>query len=158
MSTGHLPWLHLSYWILVSTTRRPKKVRINGRIYIAALFPHLFRVTDVPRLAAFFSSAAFLSSFANTLAYGTTHISDQPERYGWRWIFIVQGALTVAVAIYGWLIMPDFPESKRNKFISADEMAGLKRQLMAERGDSEAGKVTRKVIKSTLQDWHTYPT
>src|SRR3954471_15155641 len=92
-----------------------------------------FRVTDIPRLAGFFSIAAFISSFANTLAYGTTHISDEPERYGWRWIFIVQGAITIAVALYGWLMMPDFPESKRNKFISVEEMTNLKRQLVAER-------------------------
>lgn len=114
--------------------------------------------TDHFRLAAFFSIAAFLSSFANILAYGLTQISKQPERYGWRWIFVVQGAMTVAIALYGWLFMPDFPESKRNKFISDEEMSGLKRQLLAERGDAEAGKVTWKVVKSTLRDWHTYPT
>lgn len=64
----------------------------------------------------------------------------------------------MGIAVYGWLFMPDFPESKRNKFISAEEMEGIKRQLLAERGDSEGGKVTWKVVKSTLKDWHTYPT
>ena len=64
----------------------------------------------------------------------------------------------MGIAIYGWLFMPDFPESKRNRFISGEEMDVLKRRLMAERGDAEAGKVTWKVVKSTLKDWHTYPT
>lgn len=110
------------------------------------------------RLAIFFSLSAFLSSFANILAYGLTQIADEPEREGWRWIFIVQGCITCGIAAVAFFVLPDFPESKRNKFLSTEESAALKERLVAERGDSEAGKVTWKVVRATAGDWYTWTT
>ena len=103
-----------------------------------------------------FATANFLSSFANILAYGLTQIADEPEVTGWRWIFIVQGALTIGVAILAWLLMPDFPESNRNKFLSPEEKKFTRARLIAERGDAEAGKVTKKVIIAACSDWYTW--
>lgn len=107
-------------------------------------------------LAVFFTVSSFVSSFANILAYGLTQIADHPETGGWRYIFILQGSITIAIAIVAYFVIVDFPESNRNKFLSSDEKEVLINRLVAERGDAEAGKVTWKVFKDAVSDWHTW--
>lgn len=101
-------------------------------------------------------TASFLSSFSNILAYGLTQIASQPEVDGWKWIFIVEGAMTIALAIAAFFIIVDFPESKRNKFLNADEIEIVKQRLMQERGTTEGGKVTWRVIRETVTDWQVW--
>jgi len=47
---------------------------------------------------------------------------------GWRWLFIIDGLLSVPVAIYGFLLFPDTPHKTRAPYLSAAE-----RQLAIER-------------------------
>ncbi|KAK7902508.1 hypothetical protein LTR67_002154 [Exophiala xenobiotica] len=111
---------------------------------------------DFRRIAVFFMTASFLSSFSNILAYGLTQIASNPELDGWKWIFIVEGALTIGLAILARFIIVDFPESTRNKFLTPDEVRVVTNRLLAERGTAEGGKVTWKVIKETVLDWQVW--
>lgn len=40
---------------------------------------------------------------------------------GWRWLFIVDGLLCVPVAIYGFLLFPDTPQTTKVPYLSEDE-------------------------------------
>ncbi|SPO04341.1 related to putative tartrate transporter [Cephalotrichum gorgonifer] len=126
-----------------------------GCLYLmAAWYP---RYELQKRVAIFFTGATLLSSFANILSYGLTQIADEPEINGWEYIFIVQGAITIGIAIINFIFLPEFPESKRgNKFLSADEKEALVSRLISERGDAESGKVTWKVVKDVCLAWHTW--
>ena len=101
-------------------------------------------------------TASFLSSFSNILAYGLTQIASNPELGGWKWIFIVEGAITVGLAILARFIIVDFPESPRNKFLTPDEVRVVTNRLLAERGTAEGGKVTWRVIRETVLDWQVW--
>lgn len=109
-----------------------------------------------PRIALFYSTSAFISSFANIVAYGLTQIADNPERDGWRWIFIVQGCITCALSIAAWFIVVDFPESKRNKFLNTEEKQILINRLVSERGEAEGEKVTTAIIIEVMKLWHAW--
>ncbi|KAJ2984306.1 hypothetical protein NQ176_g47 [Zarea fungicola] len=108
------------------------------------------------RIAAFFLTASFLSSFSNILAYGLVHISHDPFVSGWRWIFIVEGALTSVIGLLSWFIVIDFPRSKRNKFLTAEETSIVEARLLLERGEDEGEKVNSKVILETVKDWKVW--
>lgn len=101
-------------------------------------------------------TASFLSSFSNILAYGLTQIASDPVNDGWKWIFVVEGAITIGISILAWFVIVDFPESSRNKFLSPEEVQVVKNRLLAERGSAEGGKVTWKVIKETVLDWQVW--
>lgn len=104
------------------------------------------------RVAVIFISGSFLASFANILAYGLIHISKDPFNDGWRWIFIVEGSLTAAIAIVCWFILIDFPGSKRNTFLSPEDNAIIETRLV-EQGSPGGEKVTWKSILETVSDW-----
>lgn len=42
---------------------------------------------------------------------------------GWRWLFIIDGLITLPVAIYGFLFFPDTPRNTRAPYLSAEEKA-----------------------------------
>lgn len=108
------------------------------------------------RIAVVFLTAAFLSSFANILAYGLTQIASDPELGGWKWIFIVEGALTVGLALVAYFVLIDFPDSKRNKFLGPEEIEVINGRLIRSRGTLEGGKVTWRVVKDTVTDWQVW--
>ncbi|KAK0660540.1 Pantothenate transporter liz1 [Lasiodiplodia hormozganensis] len=42
---------------------------------------------------------------------------------GWRWLFIIDGLITLPVAIYGFLLFPDTPSTTKAPYLSASERA-----------------------------------
>ncbi|OZA08480.1 MAG: hypothetical protein B7Y02_12600 [Rhodobacterales bacterium 17-64-5] len=54
---------------------------------------------------------------------------------GWRWLFIVDGLLTIPVAIYGFLLFPDTPQTTTAWYLSEEEriavMAEIKTRIAA---------------------------
>jgi predicted MFS family arabinose efflux permease len=108
------------------------------------------------RLAAFFMTASALSAFANILAYGLIQIGNHTSYKGWRWIFIVEGAITCLAACVAWFIIVDFPDSDRNKFLTPEEKAFVKARLAADRGAEEHEKVTFAIILKTAADWKVW--
>ena len=42
---------------------------------------------------------------------------------GWRWLFIIDGVITLPVAAYGFLFFPDTPKDTKAPYLSEDEKA-----------------------------------
>jgi sugar phosphate permease len=103
-------------------------------------------------------TGSFLSSFANILCLGLTRIAYKPEINGWKYIFIVQGAITIGIAIIAWFAIVDFPENeiRKVKFLMADEARVVKLRLIRERGSSEGEQVSWRTIKSVALDWRVW--
>lgn len=40
----------------------------------------------------------------------------------WRWLFYIEGALTIAVATYAIFVLPDFPETTRPGWLTEEEV------------------------------------
>lgn len=71
----------------------------------------------------------------------------------WRWIFIIEGAITVVAGVGSWFIIVDFPDSDKNTFLTPEERAFVKARLVADRGPEEREKVTIKIVLKTAADW-----
>lgn len=74
---------------------------------------------------------------------------------GWRWIFIIEGLMTVAVGVFCWWMVFDFPDTAR--FLSPDEKLRAMRRLRAD-GQARAtvGKIDRRHVNAALTDWKTW--
>jgi sugar phosphate permease len=109
-------------------------------------------------VAVYFLTGAFLSSFANILCLGLAHIADNPEVDGWKYIFIVQGAITVGVAIVAFFTIVDFPEKEIRKanFLTVDEAEALRNQLIRDRGSAEGEQITWRTIGTVCSQWRVW--
>ncbi|KAL4757755.1 major facilitator superfamily domain-containing protein [Aspergillus foveolatus] len=42
---------------------------------------------------------------------------------GWRWLFIIDGLITIPIAIYGFIVFPDTPTTTKARYLTAEEKA-----------------------------------
>lgn len=111
------------------------------------------------RLAIVYSSASLAGAFSGLLAFGIQHMDGVGGLGGWRWIFILEGLLTVVV---GCTVPWTFPESPQaSKFLSPEEKEVIKRRIQQDEGLSgESGQTSEKFewkhLKAALLDWKIY--
>ncbi|CCO31097.1 putative transporter C1002,16c [Rhizoctonia solani AG-1 IB] len=97
----------------------------------AGLFPGVIYVFSVYyrrrerhwRVALFFGGAAIAGAFGGILAWAIGKMHGVGGRPGWAWIFILEGILTVIVAVAAYWLVPNWPE--RASFLTESEKARL---------------------------------
>ncbi|KAF2770499.1 MFS general substrate transporter [Teratosphaeria nubilosa] len=85
------------------------------------------------RIALFFSFASLAGAFGGILAYGIGFMKGVGGLNGWRWIFIIEGLLTVVLGFFAYFFIADWPLKAR--FVNEDERAQITARLKA---DSDA--------------------
>jgi MFS transporter, ACS family, pantothenate transporter len=88
-----------------------------------------------------------VSGYLQAAAY--TNLSGVGGMPGWRWLFIIDGAITIPVALAGFILFPGIPDSPRALFLSEDEIALAKKRLERARVH-RAGKLDLDVFKRSL--------
>ncbi|KAI2629898.1 MFS general substrate transporter [Hypoxylon sp. NC1633] len=63
------------------------------------------------RQAMFFSAASIAGAFSGLLAFAIAKMDGVGNLEGWRWIFILEGLVTVIVATIAFFVLHDFPET-----------------------------------------------
>ncbi|KAM0706407.1 hypothetical protein Q7P35_005733 [Cladosporium inversicolor] len=123
-----------------------------GCIYLIASWYKRYELQK--RISAFFTAATAISGFANIFALGLVQISRVSSYSGWRWIFIIEGAITMLAAIAAYFVVVDFPGSKSNRFLTEEERAFVQARLIQDRGnEDEHAKINAAVILRTMMDW-----
>ncbi|CAK7225278.1 hypothetical protein SCUCBS95973_005810 [Sporothrix curviconia] len=100
------------------------------------------------------SVGRLFSGFLQASAY--EHLHGVHGLSGWRWLFVVDGFITLPLALLGYAFFPSLPQSgEPTWWLSEDE-----RQLSVDRMKAigRAGKQpwTRAKLVRILQSWHTY--
>ncbi|KAF2202432.1 MFS general substrate transporter [Delitschia confertaspora ATCC 74209] len=87
------------------------------------------------RFALFFMFGAFGPCISGLLAFAIRNMNGVDGKEGWRWIFIIEGLFTIAISVFVYLIVPDFPE--KAKFLTPMERENLLNKLHADKGDEK---------------------
>ncbi|KAF5013210.1 hypothetical protein FDECE_789 [Fusarium decemcellulare] len=104
------------------------------------------------RFSFFFSSTSLAGAFGGLLAAAIGKMEGMRGYKGWRWIFIIEGAITVVCGLVFYFFLPDFPED--TKWLTDDERAYASARLQIEQGRSSVErKVTFKDVIQTLKDY-----
>jgi hypothetical protein len=73
---------------------------------------------------------------------------------GWRWIFIIEGLLTVVTGIAAKFLVVDWPET--STFLNDEERALLLRRLSEDRGEAQMNRFDKPAAKRTFSDVKIY--
>ncbi|KAJ4375884.1 hypothetical protein N0V83_001162 [Neocucurbitaria cava] len=115
------------------------------------------------RQALFFSAASVAGAFSGLLAYGIAHMDGVGNLAGWRWIFILEGILTVIVAIIAYFVLFDYPETA--SFLTEEERAFVVYRLKYQGHKDEVDGGMRvaqndtfqwKFVKAAFLDWQIW--
>ncbi|EMR65065.1 putative major facilitator superfamily transporter protein [Eutypa lata UCREL1] len=104
------------------------------------------------RAAIFFSAAALAGSFGGLLAAGIEHMDGVGNLEGWRWIFILEGLLTIVFGVISFWMVYDFPAEAR--FLSDEDRNRVIRRLWADQqslADNEDWNMEH--VRAALKDW-----
>lgn len=118
-----------------------------------------YRRNEQSKRFAVFMSAAILSGAFGSLIAGaiTGGLEGSHGIRGWRWLFIVEGAVTAGWAIISKFLLLDFPATSSQLSEREREIAVARLQadtVVVRRGDEKMG--TMQSFLLALKDWRTW--
>ncbi|KAG5298005.1 MFS transporter [Histoplasma ohiense] len=125
-----------------------------GATYLLAIF--YTRKEVAARIAVLYCAQILATGFAGLIAAGVFKgLDDARGLSGWRWLFIIEGCTTTAVAIGGFWFLPDTPSTTRWLNTSERELAHarIERDKMGE----ESGKISAmEGLRQAVRDKRTW--
>lgn len=122
-----------------------------GAIFIIGSWYRQFETAR--RITLFYMAALVASGFGPILAYALSLISVGKGDFaeGWRWIFIIEGILTVVAGLVAPFLLVEFPE--RVTWLTPREKQIASARLMPDKTTREYIHPTIKEIFKMLCDW-----
>ncbi|KAG2350971.1 MFS general substrate transporter [Suillus weaverae] len=102
----------------------------------------------------FFLSSAFGSLFAAAILNG---MEDKLGQAAWRWLFYIEGGITIVVAICAIFILPDFPHN--TMWITPEERALIISRLAEDdcgKDDELEKQTTMQGLRDAVCDWKVW--
>ncbi|KAL5390781.1 hypothetical protein PMIN02_006886 [Paraphaeosphaeria minitans] len=97
---------------------------------------------------------SMFSGFLQAAAY--TNLSGVHGLSGWRWLFLVDGIITLPLALLGFLFFPNIPQGGKKTWWTTDAEHELSVSRMKAVGRAGKQPWTRAKAKRVLLSWHTY--
>lgn len=105
------------------------------------------------RMALFFSAATAAGAFGGLLARGILEMDGVGNYEGWRWLFILEGILTLVVAGVAYWVINDYPRTA--KFLTEGERFEVEARLKLDR-NSLSDEFDMKYVWAAFKDWKIY--
>lgn len=128
-----------------------------GCVYLISCWYTRYEVQK--RIAIFYSIAVFSTGFGSLLAYGITQLHGKHGYLGWRWIFIINGAMTIFLAVLGRILIVDFPDKihkSRRPFLKPEQVRLVQGKVHRDRQDAEFDPLTQKKFWKALAKWELW--
>ncbi|KAH7309515.1 major facilitator superfamily transporter [Stachybotrys elegans] len=111
------------------------------------------------RYSVFYLLGSVASAASGILAYGLMQMGRlDTDLTGWRWIFIMEGVLTCVIALLGYWLLVDFPDSKRKswRWLSSRETAWIVSRIQRDRGDTVTPPFNLRKFIGGSRDWKVW--
>ncbi|KAF1836160.1 MFS general substrate transporter [Decorospora gaudefroyi] len=100
----------------------------------------------------FFCTAGIIAGAINGFVSSLLAKMDGTAGYGaWRWIFIIEGCITIFISVAFWPLVPQFPENCT--FLSPEDKALMLARVKADGGHVSDDEITFKKTLGFLKDW-----
>ncbi|GKZ28969.1 hypothetical protein AbraIFM66950_002216 [Aspergillus brasiliensis] len=100
------------------------------------------------------SIGSLFSGFLQAAAY--TNLNGVDGRAGWRWLFIIDGIITLPLALAGYIFFPNLPQNDKKTWWITNEEHTLSVNRMRAIGRAGKEPWSMAKLKRILSSWHTY--
>ncbi|KAI8949895.1 allantoate permease [Xylaria longipes] len=109
------------------------------------------------RIAWFYAGSSLANAFGGLLGAGVLgNLSGAHGIAGWRWLFIIEGTITIGTALLSTFVLPDYPAN--TKWLTPEEQAYAQWRLVDDTGEADlADSISIKEgVKMALRDPRLY--
>ncbi|RBR11557.1 hypothetical protein FVER53590_13868 [Fusarium verticillioides] len=91
-----------------------------GTIYIIGAW---YKPEEISKRTALFTAAGQVGTMFAGVMMTAIHkgMRGMSGLQGWQWVFLIDGIITLPIALFGFLYFPDIPEITKAKYLSQDE-------------------------------------
>lgn len=122
---------------------------VPGAVYLISMYYKRYELQW--RLSIFFSAGILAGAFGGLFAYALAHMDGIGGYSGWRWIFIIEGLLTIVIAITFKFIVVGWPETAT--FLTEAERTLLLKRLALDVGEARMDILNRRSATRIFTDW-----
>ncbi|KXN86384.1 Pantothenate transporter liz1 [Leucoagaricus sp. SymC.cos] len=83
------------------------------------------------------------------------HLNGKSSLSGWRWLFIIDGIITLPIAFYGYFIFPDLPQTTKAFYLTEEERELAYTRLQGE-VQVNRSPLSWKLVRRILSRWRWY--
>ncbi|OBT61876.1 hypothetical protein VE03_08756 [Pseudogymnoascus sp. 23342-1-I1] len=126
----------------------------TGSLYILSSWyraDELFKRAGVWYVSS--NAGAMFGGYLQAAAYN--NLNGVMRRAGWRWLFIIDGCISLPIALAGYCFFPGLPSSPRIWYMSEAEH-DLARKRMIDDGVKPSKKIGKAMLKRVFTRWHLY--
>ncbi|KAI0306958.1 major facilitator superfamily domain-containing protein [Multifurca ochricompacta] len=115
-----------------------------------------YKPNELGKRSAIFTSSGLVGTLFSGVLQAAVYrnLNGKAGRSGWRWLFIIDGIITVPIALYGFFIFPDVPATTKAFYLSDEERVLSSSRL--DSTDTSHGPLTWDVAKRVLSRWRWY--
>ncbi|KAJ0165682.1 putative transporter [Colletotrichum tanaceti] len=134
---------------------------------IVLYLTYFFKSTELPfRLAMFWTVRRITDIVAPLLAVGVLRMNGIAGREGFRWLFLIEGIITLSISIWSWFAMAASPTQTKawwrpqGWFTEHEEKILVNRILRDDPSKSDMHNrqaITPKLLLKSLADWELWP-
>ncbi|KAI0469362.1 allantoate permease [Xylaria cf. heliscus] len=109
------------------------------------------------RIAWFYSGSSLANAFGGLIGAGVlSNLSGAHGISGWRWLFIIEGTITIGIAILSTFILPNYPAN--TKWLTPEEQAYAQWRLVDDTGEADLADSTsiKEGVKMAFKDPKLY--
>ncbi|KIY73746.1 MFS general substrate transporter [Cylindrobasidium torrendii FP15055 ss-10] len=116
-----------------------------------------YKPDELGKRSGIFTSSGLIGTLFSGILQAAvyTHLNGVANRSGWRWLFIIDGIITMPIALYGFLVFPDLPATT-NAFYLSDQERLLARTRIQGEIQVIHKPVTLGTFKRVLSKWRWY--
>ncbi|KAF2033251.1 MFS general substrate transporter [Setomelanomma holmii] len=123
-----------------------------GCVYLISMYYKRYELQW--RLTLFFTASIIAGAFGGLLAFAIAKMDGIAGYRGWRWIFILEGLVTVGFGIITKFWVTDWPETA--SFLNDQERALLIARLSADAGGAVMNRLDKRAAKRIFSDPKIY--
>lgn len=107
------------------------------------------------RSCIFHTSSAIATMFSGYLMAAVYNLGGKGGLRGWQWLFIVDGIISLPIALAGFFVLPDVPEISKPFYLTKEEVAFANKRMQLE-GRKPRAPYTKAKVKKIFKSWHVY--
>jgi len=119
-----------------------------------------YRHDELGKRTAVHQAASFVGQMSSGYLMAAVHAGIGPSGAAglksWQWLFVVDGVISLPVALAGFALLPDTPDRTRVFYLSADEVTMARRRMELEGRTTARAPWTRAKAKRIFCSWHLW--